>query len=87
MSHAPIQKETVGVMKALAEAVDEALNGQRSVVKQPRWGFALLVFPFGDPGQDRMNYIGNGQRDDVLVAIKELAARWEGRVIEPGAKQ
>jgi hypothetical protein len=79
--HKPIQPEAHRVMNALAKGIDDALNGEDRRPK--KWGFALLVFPFDEPGrQDRMNYIGNGKRDDVLVAIKELAARWEGRYAE-----
>lgn len=83
--HQPIQQDKAHVMNVLASVLDDALNGEG----QPRkWGFALLVYPFGEsPHKDRMNYIGNGRREDVLVAIKELAARWEGRYQEPGTKQ
>lgn len=86
MTHTPIQEETRAVMNALAQAIDEALNGP-TVLHAKKWGFALLVFPFGEPGRDRMNYISNGHREDVLVAIKELAARWEGRYVEPEGRQ
>lgn len=87
MTHAPIQEETRAVMNALAQAIDEALNGS-TVLHAKKWGFALLVYPLGEgPHRDRMNYIGNGRREDVLVAIKELAARWEGRYVEPESKQ
>lgn len=78
--HRPVQPETYAIMNALARGIDTALNAH----EQPKkWGFALLVFPFGEPFEDRMNYIGNGKREDVLVAIKEMAARWEGRHPEP----
>lgn len=85
MTHRPIQEETRDVMNALAKGIDEALNGP--VPRNRKWGFALLVYPLGEPGRDRMNYIGNGRREDVLVAIKELAARWEGRYAEPEGRQ
>lgn len=87
MAHAPIQPEARSAMNVLAEVIDKALNGPKG--EKPRqWGFALLVFQFGVPDDShRMNYIGNGQRDDVLVAIKELAARWEGRYAETAGEQ
>jgi hypothetical protein len=77
--HEPIQGEnTKSVMNDYAVVLDTMLNGpERS---KPQWGFAILVYPFDQgPGRDRINYIGNGKREDVLVAIKELAARWEAR--------
>jgi hypothetical protein len=83
MTHKPIQPETREFMNDIAHAIDYALNGK----KPPKWGFALLIYPFGDPGEDRMNYIGNGKREDVLVALKELVARWEGRLMETGGLQ
>ena len=84
MSHKPIQPEARELMNDLARAIDQTMNGD----KHPRkWGFALLIYPFGDPSQDRMNYIGNGKREDVLVAIKELAARWEGRWVDSETPQ
>jgi hypothetical protein len=47
------------------------------------YGFALLVFGLGDkPG--RMNYISNANREDMLTAMKELIARFEGRYEEGG---
>jgi hypothetical protein len=83
--HQPIQKETRAAMNSLARGIDKILNGDAT---DKRWGFALLVFPFGEgPHRDRMNYIGNGAREDVLVAIKELAARWEGRHTETETRQ
>lgn len=36
----------------------------------PGWGFALLVFTFGDGGT--MTYISNAQREDMLKAMQEF---------------
>jgi hypothetical protein len=84
--HQPIQPETSEIMNALAQAIDKALNGKE--LTNRKWGFALLVYPFGEaPHQDRMNYIGSGARANVLVALKELVARWEGRYAETETKQ
>jgi hypothetical protein len=44
----------------------------------PGCAVALLVAPFGAPAGARINYIGNGQRDDMRVMMKEVVARWEG---------
>ena len=47
----------------------------------PGLGLMLLTFPLdGRTGpQGHVNYIGNCQREDMLVALKEVVARWEGR--------
>lgn len=70
------------IMRALAAAIDEALNG----TGPKRVGFALLTYNLGEEiaGTGRINYVGNGSREDVLVALKELVARWEGRYVETG---
>lgn len=41
------------------------------------WGFALIVFPFFDPGIS--NYISNGTREDMIKALRETADRLEKR--------
>jgi len=71
-------------MNGLAKGIDDVLNGGA----EPRQiGFALLMYPFGHVDAARINYIGNGKRADVLVALKELVARWEGRHQEPERPQ
>lgn len=43
------------------------------------------VFPFGlsgDPAVDRLNYMSNADRRDMLTAMKEFIARSEGRHAE-----
>jgi hypothetical protein len=64
-------------MKNVAKGLDEIFNGSGP----KKVGFALLTYKFGEDiaGTNRINYIGNGQREEVLVALKELVARWEGR--------
>lgn len=81
MSPDPIGENQRVMMSALAQHLDDILNGE----KRPRAvGFALLIYNFGEDlrGSGRINYIGNGERADVLVALKELIARWEGRYSE-----
>jgi hypothetical protein len=55
----------------------------------PGCAVVLLVAPFDAPVGSRVNYVGNGKREDVAVMMKELLARWEGRHQEtpPGVKQ
>jgi hypothetical protein len=78
----PIQHE---IMNNLARALDKMFNGDTQPKKV---GFALLTYNMGEQleGTGRINYIGNGEREDVRVALKELLARWEGRYDETGGK-
>ncbi|MPR12873.1 hypothetical protein [Microvirga tunisiensis] len=80
MSHGPIEEQHRSVMNTLAGALDEVFNGPSTDDRVRTTGFALLVFPLGKDisGTGRVNYIGNGARADMLVALKELVARWEG---------
>lgn len=71
-------------MNALAAALDDMLNGKE---RPKKVGFVLLVYEFGKMDHGRVNYIGNGARDDVRVALTELLARWEGRYSETEARQ
>jgi len=64
-------------MQAMAKILDEILNGKGTPKDQRQYGFALLVYPFDQIDQSHINYIGSGKRGDVLVALKELTARWD----------
>jgi hypothetical protein len=80
-THGPITDEYREKMNAIARTLDDIFNGP---VRPKKTGFVLLVFPFGEnePHRDRINYLSNGKREDVIVAMKELIARFEGRHIE-----
>lgn len=43
----------------------------------PGLGFALITFPLNGKGHELVNYISNGQRKDMIKALKELLQRWE----------
>ena len=68
------------LMQGLAQNVNQVLNGVDDEIP-PEWGFALLVFPLTpfDEGYEEhvVNYVGNVERKDLIVAMKELIARWE----------
>jgi hypothetical protein len=83
--HQPIEPRYRELMNEIGELLDQALNPDG--VK--RNGFALLVFPFGQPeGEHRSNYISNADREDMLASMKEFIARAEGRYQEPqGGKE
>lgn len=45
----------------------------------PDCGITLLIFPQAGPDKGRTNYVSNCDRADMLAAMKEVAARFEGR--------
>ena len=51
-------------LNLLANMVDNALPDNM--------GFCLMVFPFGSEG--RLQYVSNGNREDVVKALKEWIA-------------
>lgn len=78
-------EDTRQFMKAMAEGIDELLNGKDSNGK-PKNGFALLVFPYDAP--EISNYMSNCSRKDMICAMKEAIARFEGSpLVESKTKQ
>lgn len=73
-------------LKALASGIDRILNGEARGPDRAN-GFVLLAFPFGSQDGRRVNYISNAERADMLAALKEIVARFEGRVQETGTRQ
>jgi len=41
-------------------------------------GFCVLLFPFGEGEDHRMQYISNGNREDIVTAMKEWIKKTEG---------
>jgi len=75
-NHGPIQDEIKEQMQAWGNVLDETFNGKDCKLEDRKYGFALLVFPFGeDDGTHRMNYISNATRRDMIKAMKEFIAR------------
>lgn len=82
----PIEPAQHALMNELARKLDQFFNGKdRGPDRQ--WGFVLLSFRFGEQEGGRINYISNAEREDMIVGLKELLARFEGRLIEPTSKQ
>lgn len=66
------------LMNDIARGLDDEFNGHlQGPAKET--GFVLLVFPFGGPDGQRVNYISNGDRRDIISALKEITARFEGQ--------
>jgi hypothetical protein len=83
-THGPIQSEYREKLNQLAAFLDDTLNGDEP---PKRVGFVLLMFAFAEPDAARMNYISNADRADMLVALKELVANFEGRVMPDARNQ
>jgi hypothetical protein len=71
----PIQSEFVAWMNRTAMELDTALNSKLS--QERRNGFALFVFPFHGPEGQRVNYISNADRTDMIKAVREWLERAE----------
>lgn len=70
IEHRPIQPDLVEKMNAIGKALSQIFHP---------YGFALLVFPKNSAEPtDRMNYISNAKREDMIVAMKEFIGKFEG---------
>ena len=72
-------------MNDIAAGLDTIFNGVRLPglgSPPPRIGFVLLTFEFNKTEDGRVNYISNGERSDMIAAMKEWLARAEGRYHE-----
>jgi hypothetical protein len=63
-------------MNALAHALDEMFNGDKTGIDRTV-SFVLLVGDFGVT--ERVNYISNSERSDIIAMMKEIVARFEGQ--------
>lgn len=82
-----IQGEMLLPMNHLAEALDGVLNGEPPPPPETwnkRWAFVLLTAEFGVIRDGRVNYISNGEREDMVAMLRELLARFEGQPYQEG---
>lgn len=77
----PIQSRYRDEMNAIAKGLDDAFNGD---ARPKKIGFVLLMAEFGRIDGGRVNYISNGERDDMIAMMKEWLARAEGRYSDQG---
>ena len=82
MTHGPIQEQYRKQMNRLAKLIDEFFNGRRKPNRKPTVGFILLTAEFGKIDGGRVNYISNGNREDMIAMMREYLARVEGRYSE-----
>jgi hypothetical protein len=79
----PIAAKYHDLMNGLAHGIDDILNGDKEPKKV---GFVLIMAEFGEITDGRVNYISNGEREDMLAMVKEWLARAEGRYVEGSGK-
>jgi hypothetical protein len=74
----PVQEKYHKMMTGIVTALDEVFNGKAGGPDR-KTGFVLMVFPFGDD-TGRCNYMSNGvSREDIMILMKEIVARFEGQ--------
>lgn len=83
-SHAPIEEEQRLFMNAVAESLDNLFNPAlpglpKAKPSDKQIAFVLLTAKFGEVENGRVNYISNGDREDMVAMLKELLARFEGQ--------
>lgn len=61
-------------LQRIAASLDNAFNGSR---RPKPTGFVLLTFPFNGAPGNRVNYISNANRADVVAALEEIVARFK----------
>lgn len=85
MKHDPVSPEYLALLNATAEALDKIFNnGLKGDERQV--AFILILTPFGEKPDARLNYISNANRQDAIAALKEFIARNEGRYHESGGQ-
>lgn len=79
MTHGPIQEKFRKQMNRLAQVIDEFFNGKSKPNRKRTVGFILLTAEFGKIDGGRVNYISNGEREDMIAMMREYLARVKGR--------
>jgi len=73
LNHKPVSPKYVEQMKLIAEGLNDLLKPA---------GFVLLIFDQVQ-GNTEVNYISNCEREDMVVAMKEVVAKFEGHAHDP----
>ncbi|WP_425962597.1 hypothetical protein [Rhizobium nepotum] len=70
------KSDAADAMQMIAKVLDGVLNKD---ISDGKYGFVLLVFEKEGETGSRTNYVSNCQRQDVIAALKEVTARFEGQ--------
>ena len=74
----PIEDNFIESMNELASILDSIFNAKwkEDSSKHPReYGFSLFVFPFGENPENRINFISNTNREDMLQVLREFISK------------
>jgi hypothetical protein len=74
-------KEEEKYIATVASFLDQELNAG---FDKKTIGFVLLLFPFGEQIDGRVNYVSSAERKDAIEALKTLLERWQAE--ENGSK-
>jgi hypothetical protein len=75
LDHRPIQEQYKEKMNKLAALLDDYFNPDPN---NKQTCFVLLISPFGDRPDGRVNYISNGRRKECTKLLREVLARFDG---------
>jgi hypothetical protein len=70
------KSDAADAVQMIAKVLDGVLNKD---ISDGKYGFVLLVFEREGQTGSRTNYVSNCQRQDVIAALKEVTARFEGQ--------
>lgn len=75
----PVDTEYMEKMRRIMQFLDEFVNGKKTPDRKKEIAVVVMMFPFGDKPDGRVNYMSNGvDRRDMVVLMKEQIARFEG---------
>jgi hypothetical protein len=73
-------------VKTTTDMLQAIMSGLVKVL--PDCSITLLVAPFGGKPGQRVNYVSNSDRGDMIAMMREVLARFEGRAHDaPESKQ
>lgn len=67
--------DTTRLLQGLAKVINASVKPH---------GFVLLTIASDGPAGSRVNYVSNSDRQDIVVALKEILARFEGQPQQSG---
>lgn len=80
MRETKTQEQTEILLRSIITTLDDLVNGPGP----KKTGMTLLMYPFGEVPDGRMNYVSNSNRKDMICALKEMIAVLEGRALQDG---
>ena len=67
------KERTDAILRGIADGINDIVNP-----KGKKWGFFVGLFPLDYRKEDRrFNYISNCRRADIVLLLREMAAKFE----------